>query len=108
MSSVGIYGYIAEHDKDDMTARQLSHMIWYLMDGKSRAKKEAPLDERDSFLEYNTSFNEVATLFLKSKRSGRWWMQMPDGQFIPCSHSDYLAVCNNELPERWLRAQERE
>lgn len=108
MSSVGIYGYIPEHDKDDMTARQISHMLWYLMDGKSRAKKEAPLEERDSYLEYNTSFNEVATLFLKSKRSGRWWMQMPDGHFIPCSHSDYLAVCNNELPERWLRAQERE
>jgi len=108
MSSVGIYGYIPERDKDFLTAKQISHMIWYLMDGKSKAKREASLDNRDSFLEFHTSFNEVATLFLQSKKSGRWWMQMPNAQFIPCSYNDYLMVCNNELPERWLRTQERE
>jgi len=34
-------------------------------------------------------------------------MQMPDQSFAACSYSDYLAASHNELPERWLRLQER-
>jgi hypothetical protein len=49
----------------------------------------------------------VDTLFLQSRNTGRWWMQLPDKSFIPCSYSDYLAASNNDLPERWLRVQER-
>ena len=46
-------------------------------------------------------------LFLQSKKTGRWWMQMPDKRFIACSANDYMIAGSNEIPERWLRAQER-
>ena len=107
MHSVGIYGYQPEKDRDALTAKQISHMLWYLMDGKSRGNKEAMIDERDSFNEYHTAFAEVDTVFLQSKKTGRWWMQLPDKQFIACSYKDYLLASSNEIPERWLRAQER-
>lgn len=107
MHSVGIYGYQPEKDRDALTAKQISHMLWYLMDGKSRGNKEALIDERDSFNEYHTAFAEVDTVFLQSKKTGRWWMQLPDKQFIACSYKDYLLASSNEIPERWLRAQER-
>ncbi|MCB0714578.1 MAG: formimidoylglutamase [Chitinophagaceae bacterium] len=107
INTVGIYGYDAQHDKDDLTAKQISQMIWYLLDGRSRGKKEAALDERDSFTEYNTMFVEVETTFIQSKKTGRWWMQLPDKKFIACSYKDYLLASSNEIPERWLRAQER-
>ncbi|MEY4098666.1 MAG: hypothetical protein RL170_1510, partial [Bacteroidota bacterium] len=38
----------------------------------------------------------------------RWWMQTHNNQWAPCSYKDYLVASNNEIPERWLRALERE
>lgn len=107
VNSIGIYGYDAQHDKDEMTAKQIGHMLWYVLDGRSRSRREAQLDERDSFNEYHTAFAEVETTFLQSKKTGRWWMQLPDKKFIACSYKDYLLASSNEIPERWLRAQER-
>jgi arginase family enzyme len=107
MQTIGIYGYRPEADKENLTAKQISHMLWYLLDGRSRGKKEALMDEKESFNEYHTAFAEVETVFLQSKKTGRWWMQLPDKQFIACSYKDYLLASSNEIPERWLRAQER-
>ncbi len=107
VSSIGIYGYDVQHDKDELTARQIAHMLWYVLDGRSRGRREAALDERDSFNEYHTAFAEVETTFLQSKKTGRWWMQLPNKSYIACSYKDYLLASSNEIPERWLRAQER-
>jgi formiminoglutamase len=107
MQSIGIFGYRPEKDHEQMTAKQISHMLWYLMDGKSRAAREAAIEERSSFNEFHIAFAEVETTFLQSKKTGRWWMQLPDKQFIACSYKDYLVASSNEIPERWLRAQER-
>ena len=107
INTVGIYGYNPSKDNDNLTARQISHMLWYLVDGKSRGRRESDLEERDSFTEYHTAFAEVATTFLQSKKTNRWWMQLPDKKYIACSYKDYLLASSNEIPERWLRAQER-
>ncbi len=107
LSSFGIYGYRPQDDVEELTARQISQMIWYFIDGKSRCKQEADLNERSSFNEYHTAFTEVETVFLQSKKTNRWWMQMPDSKFIACSYNDYIKASNNEIPERWLRVQER-
>jgi formiminoglutamase len=107
VNSIGIYGYDAQLDKDELTAKQISHMLWYVLDGRSRGRREAQIDERDSFNEYHMAFAEVETIFLQSKKTGRWWMQLPDKKFIACSYKDYLLASSNEIPERWLRAQER-
>lgn len=107
MQSVGIYGYRPEKDVENLTAKQISHMLWYLVDGRSRGNREAGINEREAFNEFHTAFAEVETLFLQSKKTGRWWMQLPDKQFIACSHKDYLLASTNDIPERWLRAQER-
>lgn len=107
MQSIGIYGYRPEKDVENLTAKQISHMLWYVMDGKSRGNREVAIDERESFNEFHTAFAEVETTFLQSKKTGRWWMQLPDKQFIACSYKDYQLASTNEIPERWLRAQER-
>ena len=107
MRSIGVYGYRPEKDVEQLTAKQIAHMLWYYIDGCSRGAREALINERDSFNEYHTAFAEVETVFLQSKKTGRWWMQLPDKQFIACSYKDYLLASSNEIPERWLRAQER-
>jgi hypothetical protein len=106
-SSVGIYGYNAGKDQDNITARQVSQMLWYFVEGRSKGTREARIQDKEAFNEYHTAFAEVATTFLQSKRTGRWWMQLPDQQFIACSYNDYILASSNEVPERWLRAQER-
>lgn len=107
LSSFGIYGYQPQDDLNNLTAKQIAQMIWYFIDGKSRARLESSLEERNNFNEYHSTFTEVETVFLQSKKTGRWWMQLPNHKFIACSYNDYLHASQNEIPERWLRAQER-
>lgn len=107
VSSFGIYGYQPQNDVQELTAKQISQMLWYFIDGKSRSKQEANMEDRHNFNEFHCTFTEVDTVFLQSKKTGRWWMQLPDKKFIACSYSDYLHASHNEIPERWLRAQER-
>jgi formiminoglutamase len=107
MRTVGIYGYRPDLDKESLTARQISHMLWYLLDGRSKGSREALFEEKESFNEYHVAFSEVETIFLQSNKTGRWWMQLPDKQFIACSYNDYITASSNDIPERWLRAQER-
>ena len=107
LSSFGIYGYQPKADTHELTAKQIAQMLWYFMDGKSRSKQEALLTETNNFNEYNIVFADVDTKFLQSRRTGRWWMELPDKKLIACSYHDYLTAGRNEIPERWLRAQER-
>ena len=107
INSVGIYGYSVENDIQQLTAKQIAQMIWYFVDGRWQGKHEALLAEKDNFFEFNTAFAEIDTVFLQSKKTGRWWMQLPDKSYIACSYQDYIQASSNEIPERWLRAQER-
>ncbi|MEO6490038.1 MAG: formimidoylglutamase [Ferruginibacter sp.] len=107
LDTFGIYGYNPNEDVKDLTAKQVSQMLWYFIDGKNKSKQEATLEERNHFNEYHTAFAEIETIFLQSKRTQRWWMQLPDKKFISCSYNDYINASRNTIPERWLRIQER-
>jgi arginase family enzyme len=107
LDSFGIYGYDAAYDPDGLAARQIAQMVWYYVDGLRRGLSEPAPAETEEFLSFHTAFAELDTVFLQSRRTGRWWMRLPDGEWLPCSRRDYLRACDNELPERWLRAQER-
>lgn len=107
VSTIGIYGYLPHQDVHNLTAKQISHMLWYIMDGIYKGKNESLLQDRDNFYEFRMAFAEVETTFLQSKKTGRWWMEIPDGKMIACSHQDYIAASSNDIPERWLRAAER-
>jgi formiminoglutamase len=107
-STIGLYGYQAELDRNNMTATQIAQMIWYIIDGVQKGKKEAALSDSDRFKEFHIAFSDIETNFLQSKSTGRWWMQMHNNDWAPCSYKDYLVASNNEIPERWLRALERE
>ena len=92
---------------DILTAKQIAHMLWYVMDGIYKGKAESLLADRDNFNEFKMAFAEIETTFLQSKKTGRWWMEVADGKMVACSHQDYLVASSNDIPERWLRAAER-
>lgn len=108
VSSLGIYGYDVEKDEHHLTALQVAQMIWYFIDGTGKCAVETSLSERHQFNEYHTAFAEVDTVFIQSRKTGRWWMELPNKKLIACSYNDYVFASNNEIPERWLRALERE
>lgn len=107
LTSFGIYGYNHLNDTHNMTAKLVSQMLWYFIDGYLVRKAEASLTERDEFVTFNVAFTDNDTVFLKSKRTNRWWMKLPDHKFVACSYNDYLVASKDEIPERWLREQER-
>ena len=108
LTSLGIYGYEPSLDRSCLSSMQIAQMIWYFIDGKNKKNQEASLENENDFYHYHLSFGEIESSFLQSKKTGRWWMQMPDKKFTPCSQKDYLTASNNEIPERWLRIQERD
>lgn len=108
LSSIGMYGFDADKDHQHLSALQIAQMIWYFIDGKNRTREESLLSDKQNFNEYHTAFAEIDTVFYQSKKTGRWWMQMPNKKIIACTYKDYLLASNNEIPERWLRTQERE
>ncbi len=107
VNTIGIYGYLPHQDDHNLTAKQIAHMMWYVMDGIYKGKAESLLADRDNFNEFRMAFAEVETTFLQSKKTGRWWMEVADGKMVACSHQDYLVASANDIPERWLRAAER-
>ncbi len=107
VSSTGIYGYHSKMDEHHLTAKQISHMLWYFVDGVYKGKQESLPEDHSQFKEYHIAFAEMETIFLQSRKTGRWWMQLPDGKYIPCSYLDYVTASHNDIPERWLRAVER-
>jgi formiminoglutamase len=107
LSSLGIYGYDAEADTNGMGAQLIAQMLWYFVDGFQIRKMESDLSKRQDFLEFHVNFEGHDAVFLKSKKTNRWWMQLPDAQWVPCSYEDYTTAGNGMMPERWLREQER-
>ena len=107
-STIGLFGYQAELDTNHLTAIQMAQMIWYVIDGVQKGKKESPLSDTERFKEFHIAFADIETNFLQSKSTGRWWMQTHNNEWTPCSYKDYLVASDNEIPERWLRALERE
>ena len=107
LASLGLYGYDPHSDTHHITAKLISQMIWYYIDGLHVQKQEDKLEDLSQFLEYHITFTDNDTLFYKSKKTNRWWMKLHNNTIIPCAYQDYITACNNEIPERWLREMER-
>lgn len=107
LSSFNILGFKEKSYIDASNALVIAQMIWYFIDGYTIRKFESPLDNKENFTEYNIIIKNDVLVFIKSKKTNRWWMLLKDTKYLPCSYLDYKTACNNEIPERWLRAHER-
>jgi arginase family enzyme len=114
LSSIGIYELNTLEDDKNQTAKLMAQSIWYFLEGYENRKIESPQANDKDFLKYTVEFEDVdhSLIFWKSKRTDRWWMELPYGdsehykknQLIPCSYNDYLKACKEELPDRWMKA----
>lgn len=114
LTSIGFYEFNPAYDNNGQTAALLSQMIWYFIDGFYNRKKDFPLSPKSQYLIYKTSLkhDEHELVFVKSKKSDRWWMQVPyptagsrNERFhlVPCRYDDYTTAVSGEMPDLWWR-----
>lgn len=114
LSSIGFYEMNPAYDNHGQTAHLVAQMIWYFIEGFYNRKKDRPSDSKADFLKYRATFkdSEHEVVFYKSRKSERWWMQVPypvrqsrNERFhlVPCSYSDYQVACGGEMPDRWWK-----
>ncbi len=116
LSSIGFYEVNPSLDRGDQTSHLVAQMIWYFLDGYFHRKNDMPDRNRKDageYIKYVVSIKDFkdAITFYKSKKSDRWWMEVPypaglhqkyERQFlVSCSYKDYLAACQDEMPEKW-------
>lgn len=119
LTSFGLYEY--DKDLDDAkgtTAFVAATMIWYFIEGYYNRVSDKYF-KSDHFLIYEVDREgEPASIrFFKSRRSEKWWMEVPDPgnedtaflthKMIPCSYQDYESALSGEIPTRWISAYTR-
>jgi formiminoglutamase len=119
LSSLGIYELNPKLDNRGQTSHLVAQMIWYFIEGFGERKNEVPHKSKEHFLKYmvNIKDHKEHLVFYKSKKSDRWWMEVPMNSsakikyvrhnFIPCSYKDYQTALNNEIPDRWWQAYQK-
>jgi formiminoglutamase len=114
LTSIGFYEFNPAFDQNGQTAMLLAQIVWYFMDGFYNRKKDFPLTPKSQYLIYRASLSDGSSelLFVKSKKSDRWWMQVPypTGQsknerfhLVPCRYEDYTTAVTGEMPDLWWR-----
>lgn len=95
----------------------IAQMAWYFIEGFSFRSNEYPFGSKEKYIKYIVPIEEEELVFYKSNISGRWWIEIPfltnvnnklkRITLLPCTNEDYLAACEQEIPERWWKAQRR-
>jgi arginase family enzyme len=113
VSSFGVFN----HNSTVHEAAIIAQIIWYFVEGYHYRSKEYPFGSRTNYLKYIVPLEEQELIFYKSDKTDRWWIEIPflsngnnklkRNTLLPCSYDEYLCACNQELPERWWKAQRK-
>jgi len=95
----------------------IAQVLWYFIEGVNFRVKDDDFDNEMAFTTYNVPIEDMVLTFKKSNKTERWWILLPfvskvnnklkRRTLLPCTYAEYLAACNQEVPERWLRARHK-
>ncbi len=113
---VSLFG-IFNHNSSQAESALMAQIIWYFIEGYHYRSNDYPFGSRDQHIKYIVPLEDMELVFYKSDKSDRWWIEIPyisnannklkKNALLPCSYEEYLGACNNELPERWWKAQRK-
>lgn len=113
VSSLGVFNYNNKKEGSVLIAQ----IIWYFIEGVNFRSNEYPFGTKENYLKYIVPLENDELVFYKSNKTGRWWIEinffagqhnkLKKNTLLSCSHDEYLAACNNEIPERWWKAQRK-
>ncbi len=119
LSSIGFYEVNPLMDHHGQTSHLVAQAIWYFFEGYYGRKKDFPLKDKENYVKYlvTISGHKDELVFFKSKKSDRWWMEVPvqtsmkskyeRHYLVPCSYQDYQTACTDELPNRWWQVYQK-
>ena len=112
VSLLGIFN----HNNSKEESVLIAQIIWYFIEGFHYRSNEYPFGSKENYIKYIIPLEEEL-LFYKSNKTDRWWIEIPfisngnnklkKSTLLPCSYDEYLAACNQEIPERWWKAQRK-
>ena len=95
----------------------VSQILWYFLEGYNFRHGEYPVDVSSGFLKYQVPIEDQVLKFYKSVKTDRWWIELPFNSsvhnklkqytLLPCDKKDYLQATDQILPERWLKARQK-
>lgn len=113
VSSFGVFN----HHNTNQEAVLIAQVFWYFIEGYQYRSNEYPFGSRENYLKYIVPLEDEDLIFYKSDKTDRWWIEIPfisssnnklkKNTLLPCSYEEYLAACNQEMPERWWKAQRK-
>lgn len=113
VTSFGVFN----HNSTKQEAVIIAQICWYFIEGYNYRSNEYPFGSRENYLKYIVPLEEEDLVFYKSDKTDRWWIEIPyvvsssnklkKNTLLPCSYDEYLAACNQEMPERWWKAQRK-
>lgn len=113
---VSLFG-IFNHNNSAQESVLVAQIIWYFIEGFHYRSYEYPFGSRENYIKYIVPIEEELLVFYKSDKTDRWWIEIPfvsngnnklkRNTLLPCSYEEYLAACNQEIPERWWKAQRK-
>ena len=113
VTSFGIFNFNPNGNEVVLTAQ----MLWYFIEGFCYRSNEYPFGTKENYIKYIVPVEDEELIFYKSNKTERWWIEIPflpnvnnklkRNTLLPCTHEDYLAACEQEIPERWWKAQRR-
>lgn len=114
VTSFGIFN----HNNSKQESVLIAQIIWYFIEGVNFRSNEYPFGTKNSYSKYIVPIEENEIIFYKSNKSERWWIEIPffsashnklkKNTLLPCSYEEYLTACNQEIPERWWKAQRKD
>jgi len=118
VNSFGLYGCNLAYDNRDQSTKLAAQALWYFMDGFCNRKPDFPQEQTENYVKYTVQFkeNKYEMNFWKSRKTDRWWMEVPAANkprnqkkfhLLPCSYNDYQLACREEVPERWMKAYQK-
>jgi arginase family enzyme len=113
VSSFGIFN----HNNTKQESVLIAQIIWYFIEGMNYRSNEFPFGTRENYLKYIVPLETDELIFYRSDKTDRWWIEinffasqhnkLKKNTLLPCSHEEYLEACNQEIPERWWKAQRK-
>lgn len=118
LTAIGFYEYNPSYDQRELTAQLVAQMVWCFVDGYYSRKNDAPPVPKSSYITYRTTLESDAyeLVFMKSKKSDRWWMQVPyfgstsvneRYYLVPCRYEDYQQAVAGEMPDLWWKTHQK-
>ena len=98
---------------NSISTKLYAQIIWYFIEGVNSRFSEPIFNDASGFIKYNVSVSGRDLIFIKSKESEKWWLEIilseENGKkrYLPCLETDYTSALNDNIPERWLRAIKR-